>query len=117
MFGSFLWWLDAYSDVGSRQEYRSKDGDILHGVAIFECSDAEGFGLVRYIDRSFRQCRHLNILLHGGSCNLNVGLAVLLRHKIPDLHSIIKSEHGTKVKNSLDPGISYQASKRLDPTR
>jgi len=73
--------------------------------------------LVRYIDRSFRQCRHLNIFLHGGSCNLNVGLAVLLRHKISDLYSINKSDHGTKVKNSFDPGISYQTSKRLDPTR
>jgi len=73
--------------------------------------------LVRYIDGSFGQCRHLNILLHSGSCNLNVGLAVLLRHKISDLHSISISDHGTRVKSSLDTGISYQASKRLDPTR
>ncbi len=73
--------------------------------------------MVRYINRRFGQCRHLNILLHSGSCNLDVGLAVLLRHEISDLHSINKSDHGTKVKNSLKPGISYQTSKRLDPTR
>ena len=73
--------------------------------------------MVRYIDRSFRQCRHLNILLHGGSCNLDVGLAVLLRHKISDLHSINKSDYGTKGEISLELGISYQTSKRLDPTR
>jgi hypothetical protein len=73
--------------------------------------------LVRYIDRRFGQCRHLNILLHSGSCNLDVGLAVLLRHKISNLHSINESNHGIKVKNSCEPGISHQTSKRLDPTR
>ena len=54
-----------YRNVSSWQEYGRKNGDIFHGVAVFERGNTEGFRLVCYFDGGLGQCRHLNVFLHG----------------------------------------------------